>query len=506
MSIKNLSIAFLVFLQSFLSAEPLEKKQVLQALPKLERVIEDGMLLSYVPGLSIAITFNGEVVYLKGFGVREKGKSDTVNPDTVFQLASVSKPLTATALSALVSEGQVRWDSSIRDLDPSFQLSDPWVTQHIKVEDLLSHCSGLFDHAGDLLEDLGYDRKTIIHQLRFIKRLYPFRAHYAYTNFGFSEAAFAVANFYNKSWSTLAFEKLFKPLDMRNSSFSYQDFIHAVNRAPPHRIDMDGVLSASSRNPDAQGPAGGASSSARDLSKWMVLLLNKGEHKRKELISEKVLFTTQTPKIVSQVNRATDQTSFYGLGWGISFNSRGQKVLSHSGAFALGARTQVSLIPEDRLGIAVLTNAAMHGLPEAITQSFFDLIYNGKIEKEWVSVWNERMKVLDPEPKKYPKPSSYVSHIELERYTGSFYNDYFGKIEVTTNPAGLELIIGPKQMKFPLRHYTKDTFIMDTVGENAVGESKVIFFFDISGKPKRLEVDYLNDQRLGVFVPVVEER
>lgn len=506
MSIKNLSILFVFLLQGLFAGEPLQKKQVLATIPALEQIVLEGMQASHVPGLSIAITLKDEVVYLKGFGVREAGKSEPVTSDTVFQLASVSKPLTATVLAALVTEGKVRWDSSIRDLDPSFQLSDPWVTQHIKIEDLLAHRSGLFDHAGDLLEDLGYDRKTIIHQLRFIKRLYPFRAHYAYTNFGFSEAAFAAANYYEKDWNQIAFEKLFKPLGMRHSSYSYRDFLHTKNRAPLHRTEKEGLLSISSRNPDAQAPAGGACSSARDLSKWMLLLLNKGQYQRKELMSEKALFTTQTPKIVSQVNRATDQIGFYGLGWGISYNSQGKKVLSHSGAFAVGARTQVVLIPEEEIGIVVLTNSAMHGLPEAVTQSFFDLVHDGKVEKDWIAIWNERMKSLDPLPRVHPKPLNYVAHIELDRYTGSFYNDYFGQIEITKNPAGLELVIGPKNMKFSLRHYTKDTFIMDTVGENAVGESKVIFFFDNSGKPKRVEIDYLNDQRLGVFIPVVEGR
>ena len=125
--------------------------------------------------------------------MREVGKSEPVNPDTVFQLASVSKPIGATVVAALVADEKISWDSKISDLDPTFAMYDPWVTREITIRDMYAHRSGLPEHAGDLLEDLGYDRAQVLYRLRFQKPESSFRTNYAYTNFGLTEAAVAAA-------------------------------------------------------------------------------------------------------------------------------------------------------------------------------------------------------------------------------------------------------------------------------------------------------------------------
>jgi len=143
----------------------------------------------------MAVVFQDQVVYAKGFGVREGGKPEKVDVDTVFQLASVSKPIGATVVTALVSERKISWDSKISDLVPTFAMYDPWVTREITIRDLYAHRSGLPEHAGDLLEDLGYDRAQVLYRLRFQKPDSSFRSHYAYTNFGMTAAAVAGSRF-----------------------------------------------------------------------------------------------------------------------------------------------------------------------------------------------------------------------------------------------------------------------------------------------------------------------
>jgi CubicO group peptidase (beta-lactamase class C family) len=488
---------------SLIAETQVTRSQVLKVVEQIEEFVIQAQKKSHVPGLAIGIVFQDEVLYLKGFGVREEGKLDPVDQDTVFQLASLSKPITSTILAAVVSDGQIRWQHPIVELDPSFQLSDPWVSRHLTIADLLSHRSGLFEHAGDLLEDLGYDSKTILHQLRFISRLNPFRATYAYTNFGYSEAAFAVANFYKLPWNVLAREKLFSPLRMHSASYDFKDYQKNKNKAVAHFISDDRALPLYVRDPDAQSPAGGASMSIKDLAKWMQLSLGKGTYRGRQLITDQVLLETQNPYIVSYLDKENDQISFYGLGWGVSYNAYGQKELSHSGAFNLGVRTQVVLVPDLHLGIAVLTNSSPQGLPEALTHMFFDLIHTGHVQENWVGIWNERFKVMaESEIKKYPKPAEYLPHIDLQRYAGSYFNDYYGEIKLLDKGEHLILEIGPKSLQFPLRHYDKDTFIMETIGENSVGETKVVFEFSVAGVPKRVVIDYLNNNGLGVFLPL----
>lgn len=497
---------FILFCQVVRGDGELSRPQVLKAIEQIDQLVIDSQRETANPGVAVAVVYKDEMLFLKGYGVRESGKMDPVDVNTVFQLASVSKPITSSVLAAIVADGKVRWESKIVSLDPSFRLSDPWVTEHVTIADLLSHRSGLFDHAGDLLEDLGYDEKTIIHQLRFIPKLNPFRASYAYTNFGFSEASFATANHLKKSWPDLANEKLFVPLRMQSASYSYEDFRRRVNKATCHQIEGGKALPVFERNPDPQAPAGGASMSVKDLAKWMIFSLDGGAYKGHRLVPEKILLETQNPFIVSSLDLLEDKISFYGLGWGIKYDNRGHKILSHSGAFSLGVRSQVLLIPELDIGIAVLTNSSPHALPEAISQSFLDLLYTGEVQNHYFPIFTEKFIEAEGMVKKsYEEPKKRVSHIELGRYQGRFYNDFFGEIQIVDELNHLVLIIGPKSLRFPLRHYNKDTFIMDTIGENSVGETKVVFEFSAEGQPKRVTVDYLNDHGLGVFLPAKEE-
>ena len=191
-------------------AETATKEKVLAAIPKLEKLAQAAVANGGLPGLAIAIVYQDEVVYLGGFGVREVGKPEKVDADTVFQLASFSKPISSTIVAALVSDGAVSWDSRIADLDPSFKLHDTYPTEQLTVTDLFNHRSGLSGNAGNDLEELGFDRATILARLHFLKPTSSFRAGYAYSNFGLTEGAVAAAKPTGKSWEEVSEEKLYK--------------------------------------------------------------------------------------------------------------------------------------------------------------------------------------------------------------------------------------------------------------------------------------------------------
>ena len=202
--------ASLLYAQSPATAS--STRSITPLLPQLDDYIEKGMQKTGVPGVAVAIVYQDKVVYLKGFGVRMAGESAPVDADTIFQLASMSKPVASTVVATLVSARRISWDDRIAALDPEFKLSDANATTNVTVRDLLSHRSGLPTSAGDILEDLGFSRLEILHQMRYIPMAGEFRKSYNYSNFPFTEGGIAVARKVGLPWEELAEQQLFKPL------------------------------------------------------------------------------------------------------------------------------------------------------------------------------------------------------------------------------------------------------------------------------------------------------
>src|SRR5438046_9439764 len=208
--------------------------QVRDAVQELENLAEKQINANALPGLAIAVVFQDNVVYAKGFGVRDVNSKAPVDADTVFQLASLSKSIGSTVVAELVGEGKITWDSKLSVLDPTFEMFDPWVTREITIRDMYAHRSGLPAHAGDLLEDLGFTRAEILYRLRYQHPASSFRSHYAYTNFGMTEAGIAAAKTYGLEWEEAAKQKLYDPLGMTSTSSRYADFLARSNKALGH--------------------------------------------------------------------------------------------------------------------------------------------------------------------------------------------------------------------------------------------------------------------------------
>lgn len=474
-------------------------------LAALDDYVAEGMRRTGVPGVAVAVVHDDQVIHLKGYGVRRAGTPEPVDPDTVFQLASMSKPIASTVVAALAGDGRVTWDDPIVKHDPAFAMHGAWVTREVTLRDMFCHRSGLPDHAGDLLEDIGYERAEILYRLRFVKPESSFRSHYAYTNFGLTAAAVAAAKASGKLWEDISAERLYRPLGMSGTSSRFADFMAMSNRAVGHVRDGNTWVARYTRDPDAQSPAGGVSSSARDLAQWLRLQLGRGSVDGRQIVAAQPLDETHRPQIVDRpaANPMMDRSAFYGLGWDISYDDPDRIRWGHSGAFNLGAATCVSVLPIQRIGIVALTNTAPIGLPEAICRSFVELCLVGKIERDWVSIFGDVMaKVMAPDygtsidyakPPATPAPASPAS-----AYVGRYSNDLYGPIEVTGNDA-LVLKLGPKPQSFPLRHFARDVFTYQPVGENAYGPSAVTFTVGGGGKAEAVTIEILDRNRQGTF-------
>jgi CubicO group peptidase (beta-lactamase class C family) len=480
------------------------REQVKHAVAEVQKLCQTEIDNNTVPGIAIAVVFQDQVVCAAGFGVRDVDTREPVNADTVFQLASLSKPIGSTVVSALIGGGKISWDSRISDLDPDFAMYDPWVTREITIRDFYSHRSGLPPHAGDLLEDLGFSREQILRRLRYQGPESSFRSHYAYTNFGITEAGVAAAKAYGMTWENASAQKLYEPLGMNSTSSRFADFVARPNKALGHVQENGKWVQKYKRDPDPESPAGGVSSSANDLAKWMRLQLAEGEFDGKPIVDSKALTESHAPQMLTGFSPLDGLPNFYGLGWNVSYDQEGRLRVGHSGAFALGAATNVLLVPSERLGIVVLTNAYPIGVAEGIANTFADVALHGQATRDWLALFKQVFSdpaALGEFPgTDYSKPpASAAPALANSAYVGRYTNNFFGDIEITGAANGLAIVEGPKKLLFPLTHYNRDTFTYRTEGENAVNTAGVTFTIGPDGKAAAAVVENLHVRGEGVF-------
>jgi CubicO group peptidase (beta-lactamase class C family) len=486
-------------------------EQVDKAIRDVEKLAQKEIQENALPGIAIAVVFQDKLVYAKGFGVRDVNTKAPVDADTVFQLASVSKSIGSTVVAELVGEEKITWDSKLSTLNPAFAMFDPWVTREITIRDMYAHRSGLPEHAGDLLEDLEFTRAEILHRLRYQHPESSFRSHYAYTNFGMTEGGIAAAKAYGMEWEEASEQKLYRPLGMTSTSSRYADFVARPNKALGHVLVNGKWVQKFKRDPDAQSPAGGVSSSVNDSAKWMRLQLGNGKFEGRQIVDEKALAETHHPQMLTGFSPFTGLPSFYGLGWNVSYDQEGRLRLNHSGAFALGAATHVNLVPAERLGIVVLTNAYPVGIAEALGTTFLDTALYGKPTQDWLTIFKQLFSnpaalgtVLGFDYSK--PPASPAAPLKNSAYDGRYTNDYFGDVSIGEKDGGLAIVQGPKNQTSSMKHYDRDTFTYETQDENAVGRSGITFTVGPDGKAAEMVVENLNVHGEGVFKRVPDRK
>lgn len=461
-----------------------------------------------VPGLSIAVVFGDEVVYLGGFGVREIGKPEKIDPDTVFQIASCSKPISASVVSALVGKGKLSWDSRISDIDADFQLHDAYPSRQVTVADLFAHRSGLPGDAGNELEEIGYDRAAILYRLRLVTPASSFRAGYSYSNFGLTEGASAAARAAGLSWEDAAEQILIRPLGMTSTSYRHADFLARTNRAALH-VRIDGTWQAKvKRNADPQAPAGGVSSSARDLAQWMRLELGGGMFNGQQLIAAEAIARTHAPVTWRGSDPVSHAPAFYALGWNLSYSARGV-TWGHAGAFSAGARSVVELLPEARLGIMVLANAFPSGAPEALAESFVDLATMGHVSRDWLTGWDKvYASLFEPaiaagRAKYGVPPADAAPALPLSAYVGHYANAYVGTGTVTERDGVLTLSLGPGgATTYVLKHFQRDVFTYAPAPEMPDLPAPATFQIGPDGRASQLTLDSVSSVGLGTLTRV----
>lgn len=457
-----------------------------------------------VPGFAVAIVKDGELVLAKGYGVRELGERAAVDEHTLFAIASNSKAFTAAALATLVDEGKITWDDRVVEYLPYFQLYDPWVTQEMRIRDLLCHRSGLGTFSGDLLwYGTPYSAAEIVRRARYLEPAGKFRADYGYSNLMFVAAGEIIAAVTGASWNEYVKTTFFEPLGMGRTVTSTTDLERMNNVATPHREKDGAVIPLYWYNWDAMAAAGGIISSVSDMSRWLRLQLDHGVWDGDTIFSEGAQRTMWTPQISYVVSRGSEEmyptTHFrgYGLGWSL-MDYQGHKVMSHGGGYD-GMYSRVALVPEENLGLVVLTNS-MTSLPVALTNRILDA-YLGGAEKDWTAQFAEQAE-RDKQRRAERRAEWYSQRIEgtspslpLDEYTGTYGGPMYGDATVTIQDGQLVVSFLPNpDLVGDLTHHHFDTFIIEWRQDFAwFDEGTVQFLLDPSGKVTEMKIDVPNN-------------
>lgn len=397
-----------------------------------------------IPGASVCIVKNGKVVWLKGYGVKEMGTEEKVDENTLFMIGSNSKAFTGTALSMLHAEKTLSLDDKVQKWLPSFKLYDPWVAKEANIRDLLCHRLGFETFQGDFMYfDSDLSKEQVFEKFAKVKPLYGFRSKWGYTNAAFGLAGEVIEKASGKTWAVFLKERIFSPLGMNNTLALSKEIHTANNKAAAHTVVMGELKKIPYGNIDNIAPAGAISSSAADMSKWVMALLNNGNADNKVIIPANAIMETRTPhSILGNGGHMFNKSHFslYGLGWFLE-EYAGRKIVAHTGGVN-GFVTSVCLIPEEKLGIVVLTNTDANNFFEALRNEIQDA-YLGLPYRNYSKVYRSYQWADEEEKMKEWKviqdsiALKPVTELPITAYTGEYMHSVYGKMNIKLENAKL---------------------------------------------------------------------
>jgi CubicO group peptidase (beta-lactamase class C family) len=426
-----------------------------------------------VPGLSVAIVKDGKVVIAKGYGVKKLGEAAPVDENTLFGIGSNTKAFTSAALATLVDERKISWDDKVFERLPGFQMYDPYVSHEMTIRDLLTHRSGMGLGEGDLLfwPHTTFTREDIIYRLRFMKPASSFRSKFAYDNLLYMTAGQIVPVVTGKTWEQYIHEKILRPLGMSTTNLSNADFKPGDDYAWPHS-KVDGKLQVIGFvNLDNAGPAGSINSSAAEMAKWVMLQLNHGKIQGRDdrIFSEarsREMWTSQTILPIgdgpSSLAATRPKFAAYGLGWFLH-DYHGRKLVGHTGGVA-GFVSLVHMVPEENLGIIVLTNAEEGGAFDSILYHVLDS-YFGLPPTDWIAAYkaadDQGQKEADDILKNQgtARAADSKPSLLLEKFAGVYNDPWYGPATIRIDSGKLIFSMDHTPAAVAdLQHWQYDTF------------------------------------------------
>jgi CubicO group peptidase (beta-lactamase class C family) len=482
-----------------LLAAPLRAQQ---APPKFDDYVRRVMETFTVPGMAVAIVKDGKVVLARGYGVRRLGSPEPVDASTRFGIASNTKLFTATALAMLVEEGKIEWDRPVMDYLPAFAMSDPFVTRELTVRDLLVHRSGLGLGGGDLLwwPPSTYDRKEIVRRIRYIPLATSFRSAYAYDNVLYLVAGEVIEAVTGQSWEEFVRSRILARVGMTESDVLHSAAGGTGNVAGTHAAVNDTVRPIAPFLSDNTNPAGGVMSGANDMAKWMMVQLDSGRTASGARLfspaSTAQLWREVTPVPIEPeppgLSHLRAQFSGYALGLDVR-DYRGKFLIQHTGGLP-GYLSKVAMLPELRLGVAVLTNQESGAAFNSIAYRVLDHYLGAKpldYPAVYAGVQRKNAEELRASTAKAAavRDSTSGPSLPLARYAGTYRDRWYGDVAIAVEGSGLAIRFARSpSLVGDLVHWQHDTFVARWRDRELRADAYATFTLDPDGKVASLRM------------------
>lgn len=473
---------------------------------EIDALVERTLKTFDVPGIAVAVIKDDKVIHAKGYGVRSLRTQQKVDENTLFGVASNSKAYTAAALGMLVDEKKITWDTKVTDIIPEFKLYNPFVTEEFTIRDLLCHRSGMGLGAGDLMmwpDSSDFTKADIIHNLRYLRPVSSFRSQYDYDNNLYIVAGEVVARVSGTSWEDFVEKRIMQPLGMNKTAASLSRLKDKSNVIDPHAPVNGKVQAIGIDWSETANAAGGIYSSVVDMSKWVIAQINGGKYGdgSKRLFSQEVHEEMWTPQTIIPVRGPTAYNthfSSYGLGWFLS-DVKGYKQATHTGGLA-GIVTQVTILPEIKLGIIVFTNQQVGAAFTAVTNTIKDS-YLGMPKVDRVAEYHARVVAGNENAKKITSEiwtaidtqQKNNTKIDLSQFAGTFRDAWFG--DVTISLKNGKLMFASKRsprLSGEMLYYKGNTFVAKWNDRSLDADAFVKFNLDTEGKASGMTMEAIS--------------
>ena len=464
--LRRLAISCLLFSAQALPAQRTVPRERFPA--ELDRYIESVRTQWQIPGIAIAVVRNDSTLVARGYGVRQLGKPDRVDENTVFDVASLSKSFTAMAAAVLVDRGKLRWDDPISRFLPALVLPTDSLTRQATLRDFLSHRTGL-DPANMMWVPTAVSRDDVLRRMRYLRSVAPFRQQMVYSNIGYAVAGEAIAAAAGTSFENALRDLVIKPLNLRSTTWTYEQAATMPNVAASHAT-IAGTQQVIPRERQRQSiaPAAAVQTSAADLTRWMRLHLNDGMLDGKRYVSDtamRAMHSVQSRIPTTPAMRAArlvqDTVIGYGMGWQV-LDYRGHRMFWHTGN-GDGQISYMALFPDDRLGVAIMVNTwsapNVHG---ALINRVADT-YLGFPARDWAAEAFARLPAIDSaraaseRVMALMRGSAGSPRVPLSAFAGRYEHQIFGPILVRAAGSGLTLQMGDGQIA-DLEYHGGDAF------------------------------------------------
>ncbi|HEY0310120.1 MAG TPA: serine hydrolase [Luteimonas sp.] len=435
-----------------------------------------------VPGIAVAIVKDDQVVLERGYGVRDRESGAAVDAHTLFAIASNTKAFTAASLQLLAADGKLDMDDRVIEHLPWFRMSDPYITHEMRIRDLLAHRSGLSLGAGDLLywPTTSYSNREVAERLKDVPITGGFRAQYAYDNILFGVAQLVVESASGMPYDRFLQQRIFDPLGMDETVYNSDHLGDATNVATGYaKADFKDIVPAPRMTWSNVGGAGGIYSSVHDLSKWVRVQLaggaipaSIGGEPGERLFTEdaqREMWTMLTPIPVRKPSMPefepiTPNFQGYGEGWNLA-DYRGHKLVWHTGGWP-GMVSRVTMLPEQGIGVVVLTNAEMGAAFNAVTMRALDAML-GLPATDWNAAYakaraKQEAKADDSWEKHVAaRDASSTPSLPLAKYAGTYEDPWYGNVVIAHQGGKLRIRFGrTADLVGTLTHWQHDTFLV----------------------------------------------